>query len=177
MGLDDIREEIDQIDKKLRDLFLQRMELSHQVAETKKLTKADVYVPKREREILCVRTEGVKEDFLPECRAFFEQVMEISRAYQYSQMTEEHELLKGLPQNEGSIKICFSCPKESRQLSVFINVARLAGLQLEKAETEKQSDGMQCRLWLSGCFSADLSRAVVLQMLKENETAVFTFIS
>ena len=177
MELNHIREEIDQIDKKLRELFLQRMELADQVAESKIKTKADVYVPKREQEILSVRTEGVREEFLPECRAFFEQMMEISRTYQYSKMTEENELLKELPQSEGEIKICFSCQRRSRQLSVFINAAVLSGLHLEKSETEKRSECMECNLWLSGDFSKTLSRAVVLQMLKENETAVFTFIS
>ena len=42
MELNHIREEIDQIDKKMRELFLQRMELADQVAETKVQTKADV---------------------------------------------------------------------------------------------------------------------------------------
>ncbi len=177
MELNQIREEIDQVDKRLRELFLQRMELAGQVAEAKVKTKADVYVPKREQEILCARTEGVKEEFLPECRAFFEQMMEISRTYQYSKMTEENELLKELPQSEGVIKICFSCQRESRWLSIFINAAVLAGLHLEKLETEQRSGGMECNLWLSGDFSKTLSRAVVLQMLKENETSVFAFIS
>lgn len=176
MELNHIREEIDQIDKKLRELFLQRMELADQVAETKVQTKADVYVPKREQEILRARTEGVKEEFLPECRAFFEQMMEISRAYQYSKMTEENELLKELPQNEGVIEICFSCHKESRQLSVFINAAVLAGLELVKVETEEEKGSMNYRIWLSGDFSLSLSRAVVLQILEENEAAVYTFI-
>lgn len=176
MGLNQIREEIDQIDKKLRELFLQRMELSDQVAETKMKTKEDVYVPKREQEILHLRTEGVKEEFLPECRAFFEQIMEIGRTYQYSKMAEENELLTDLPPREGVVKIRFSYPCESRQLPVFVNAAVLAGLRLEQAETEMQSGSMRCSLQLRGDFSKALSRAAVLQALKESGDFEYTFV-
>ena len=48
--LQNIREEIDIVDNKLLELFEQRMELSHRVAEYKKLKKMPVYDPVRERE-------------------------------------------------------------------------------------------------------------------------------
>ncbi len=176
MELNHIREEIDQVDKSLRELFLQRMELSHQVAETKLGTKADVYVPKREQEVIHARTEGVKEEFLPECRAFFGQIMEIGRTYQYSVMEEADTVLKDFPREEKCIKVSFCCPKESRQIPVFVNAAALAGLTVEKIETEKQGDDMCCSFWLSGDFSLSLARAVIMQILKENQTASYTFI-
>lgn len=174
MGLDQIRSEIDGIDEELQKLFLRRMALSLRVAETKKLTGADVYVPKREQEILNARTKGVSEELEPECRAFFGQMMEISRTYQYSKMTEGNELLKELPKKEKTIEIRFFCPSGSRQLSVFINAAALAGLNPEKVETERMEGGVRYSLLLSGDFSENLARGVVLQILKENETAVLT---
>lgn len=174
MSLDNIREEIDRIDKELQKLFLERMGLSLQVAETKRLTGADVYAPKREREILNARAKGVSEEYLPECRAFFGQMMEISRTYQYSKMTEDSGLLKNLPKEETKIEVRFFCPLESRQPAVFINAAALAELKPEKIEIKRQEDGMICRFLFSGDFSKTLSRGAVLQMLKENETAVLT---
>lgn len=174
MELNQIREEIDRIDEKLQKLFLQRMELSRQVADTKKLSGADIYVPKREQEILNARAERTEEEFVAECKAFFRQMMEISRTYQYSKMTEGNELLKELPKEEGTIEIDFFCPSGSRQFSVFGNAAELAGLDMEKTETRQQEGGMRCNLLLSGDFSLPLPRAAVLQILKENETAVLT---
>lgn len=174
MGLDEIRAEIDGIDEEMQKLFLRRMALSLRVAETKKLTGADVYVPKREQEILNARAEGVPEELKSECRAFFAQMMEISRTYQYSKMTEGSGLLKDLPKEEKTIEIRFFCPSKSRQLSVFVNAAALAGLNLKNVETKRMEDGMECRILLSGDFSEDLARGVVLQILKENETAVLT---
>ena len=52
MELNDIRNQIDQIDDQLVGLFVQRMNLSAQVADYKKQNNLPIYVPSREREIL-----------------------------------------------------------------------------------------------------------------------------
>ena len=62
MGLDKIRQEIDRTDAQLKGLFLERMDLSRQVAEEKIRTGGAVYAPEREQNILARRTEGMPED-------------------------------------------------------------------------------------------------------------------
>ena len=52
MELTDIRAQIDATDKALVDLFVKRMELSAQVADSKKANHLPSHVPAREREIL-----------------------------------------------------------------------------------------------------------------------------
>ena len=170
MGLDEIRQNIDRVDGQLRELFLQRMDLSRQVAETKKMTGSAVYMPEREQEILAVRTEGIKKEYVLECRAFFQSIMEISRTYQYFRLTDRFEQAEKLPNGEGKISICFSGEEKSRQPAVFLNAAILAGLCVEESELKKEEGKLLCRFCLSGDFSLEISKAAVLLMLEENES-------
>ena len=64
MGLKQIREEIDAIDSQMKELFQTRMELSRQVIESKKQTKAAVYVPEREQEVLETCSDKVAEELV-----------------------------------------------------------------------------------------------------------------
>lgn len=176
MGLDKIRQEIDQIDVQLKDLFLKRMELSGQVIEEKKQTGGAVYAPKREQEILELRSSGVEAEYVPECQAFFKQIMGISRTYQYSKMAEQAEALANLPAGEGEAELQFFCETGSGQPVVFLEAAVLAGLKPEKITTEEKQEGENiCRIRLSGDFSGELAKAAVLQVLEEGTSAMITY--
>ena len=52
MELENLRNEIDQIDQDLVQLFVKRMQIAEQVADIKKANNMPIYVPTREREIL-----------------------------------------------------------------------------------------------------------------------------
>ncbi len=52
MTLDDVRKDIDTIDDQLLVLLNQRMKLVHKVGEIKRSTKAIIYRPEREKQIL-----------------------------------------------------------------------------------------------------------------------------
>lgn len=171
MGLEEIRQKIDRIDEQMKELFLQRMDLSREVIEHKKLTGAPVYAAEREREILDVRTSGANEEQLSSCKAFFQHMMEISRSYQYSKITEKTEKLHGLPDGEGKAVVSFSCKDGGGQMAVFLNAAMLAGLRVEEAEAKRREETLICRLCLYGDFSSEAAKAAVLQMLEENGSA------
>lgn len=174
MELDGIRQEIDRIDEQMKELFLQRMKCSRKVAEAKKQTGAAVFVKKREEEILDARAFCAEEEYLPECRAFFTQMMEISRLYQYSKLAGQSGWLQKLPQEEGRIAIDFLCRKESSQISAFLNGARISGLYAEMIRAREEEGGLHCKMRLSGNFSAALARGAVLMVLQESEKAEFT---
>ena len=171
MGLEEIRQKIDQTDEQMRALFLQRMELARQVIETKKQTGQPVYIKEREQKVLDFRSNGIQEEYLFECRAFFRHIMEISRTYQYSKLVEETKKLQMIPQEEGKIVIEFFCQADGRQIAVFLNAAMLAGLNVAEITAKEQKEGMRCRICLSGDVSSKMAKAVILQILNENETA------
>lgn len=172
MGLDKIRQEIDRTDAQLKDLFLERMDLSRQVAEEKIRTGSAVYAPEREQNILARRTEGTPEEYQPECRAFFQHIMGISRTYQYSRLAEQTEELKELPGKEGEAVIAFGCKSDSPGISASLDALFLAGIKTEEIHLKKDGNGEYfCQMRLKGDFSQNISRAAVLQILEENQNA------
>ncbi|MBQ8082360.1 MAG: bifunctional chorismate mutase/prephenate dehydratase [Clostridia bacterium] len=81
MELKDIRERITAIDDQLLPLFLDRMELARQVAESKRISGKPIYDAARERQILSdvTKRSGDMDEY---ARLFFSNLMEISRSYQ-----------------------------------------------------------------------------------------------
>ena len=74
--LDDIRKKIDEIDNSMKPLFLERLACSRQVAEAKAKTKEEVYVPKRETEIIADRSEDTQGETQEAYTAFLKDVMQ-----------------------------------------------------------------------------------------------------
>ena len=183
MYLGGIRQEIDRVDKQMKDLFLERMEYSSQVVQVKKQLGGSVYVPKREQEILCLHQQGVQKEQVLECREFFRQMMGLSRTYQYSKLVEGKACLLGLPDGEGEVALEFSCGKESENLALVFQAAALAGLSVaEMSASEYDGEAVNgkgesgegklyCRIRLAGNFAEDLARAVILQILEETKEA------
>ena len=178
MDLEEIRRGINQVDEQMKELFLERMQYSARVVEAKKQTKGTVFVPEREQEILRLRKEGVEEELVRECRAFFKQLMGISRTYQYSKLSEGDERLAGLPDEEGKVTLEFRCGRKDGELSSVLNAVVLAGLIVEEMTVSEcsaeyaQEEWLSCRLRLAGNFSGMLAKAAVLQILEEMKEAV-----
>ena len=85
INLSEIRKELDELDRKILELFEYRMELSLRVADYKKLTGMPVYDPEREREKLNVlRDLVVNKDNADAASDLFTQIMLLSRRTQYS---------------------------------------------------------------------------------------------
>ena len=82
MDITDIRDQIDVIDDALVKLFLQRMQLSAQIAAYKKKHNLPVHVPAREEEILEKVSEQAGADFEAYIRALYTTLFELSRSYQ-----------------------------------------------------------------------------------------------
>ena len=91
MELKDIREQIDSVDDQLVKLFVQRMELSAQVADYKKANNMPIHVPAREREILKDVAEKAGPELEEYCRKLYSTLFELSRDYQAKQNTPEKD--------------------------------------------------------------------------------------
>ena len=169
MDLDEIRQEINLVDNQMKELFLKRMELAYQVAENKKRTQKAVYVPKREEEVLAACIKGVSEEYQLECKTFFGELMEISRAYQYSKLTEESEKRNMLLDGEGRALLEFTCTQGERHFRAILLAVLSSGLTAEEVFTEKKECGYCCRLRVSGDFSSKRAKAAVVQILEETE--------
>lgn len=98
MELSEIREEINQIDDQLVKLFVQRMELSSQVAVYKKEHKMPIFVPAREREILKKVAEMSGPELGGYTRLLYSMIMDLSRSHQGKQNGQASALSEQISQ-------------------------------------------------------------------------------
>lgn len=168
MTLEDIRREIDEIDREMKELFLRRMRMSEQVAKAKSVTGGDVYVAEREQEIIKKRTEEMPEEWGEPYIAFLRHMMNLSRTYQYSLLEGmQRKYLKELPQGQGEVSLTFAGTPEG--FYACVDGLQISGLTVEVMKREDSNGG--CNLKLSGDFTDPLAKAAVLQILKETESA------
>ncbi len=91
MELSEVRVNIDRVDREIRALFIERMELADQVARIKAETADMIYKPDREQSIIQKQTEGIDPSLLREYTALIKRIMEVSRKYQYGRTMELRE--------------------------------------------------------------------------------------
>lgn len=100
LNLQEIRKQLDGIDREIVELFLKRMDLCSQVAEEKIGTGKQVYDRERELEKIESVTGMAEDEFHKQAvRDLFTQMMTISRHLQYKRMAEqglnaEHDFCK-----------------------------------------------------------------------------------
>ncbi len=87
--LGEIRQEIDEIDREIVDLYEKRMDLSTQVADYKISTGMQIFDPQREIAKLNAVAEMAHTDFTSHgARELFEHIMCMSREKQYQLLTQ-----------------------------------------------------------------------------------------
>ena len=88
--LEELRPEIDKIDKELTRLFEARMDLAKEVGEYKKAHNIDILNAKREEEVLKKNVSNIKnEDYKAFGEEFFTKLMELSRGLQENIIKEK----------------------------------------------------------------------------------------
>ena len=87
--LQSIRADINEIDKRMRKLFLERLSLAREIAEYKKARGLEIYDPQRENQVIEQNTNELEDKSLePYYLNFLKSNMEISRAYQHTVISE-----------------------------------------------------------------------------------------
>lgn len=92
MGLEEMRQRIDEINKEMNRLFSERMAISASVAEYKKQNGLPIYDRERERSIIHTAVNSCDEPMKDYTRVFFNTVMNLSRSYQNSLSSGNEEL-------------------------------------------------------------------------------------
>lgn len=82
MDINELRSQIDNVDDQLVKLFVERMNLSAQIADYKKEHKLPIYVPSREREKLQNVAKMAGKDMDNYTRVLYSMLFELSRSYQ-----------------------------------------------------------------------------------------------
>ena len=90
--INDIRKEIDEIDKELVDLYIRRMNCSARVAEYKREHNMPVLDASRERALLNKISELSGSEFEEYTRTLYSTILDLSRSYQHSKLGETSAL-------------------------------------------------------------------------------------
>ena len=93
MNLDELRIEIDDIDRQMVELFARRMEVCRNVAEYKRSVGKNVFDPERERKKLVSVAELAGENMRSYAVPLYSLMMDLSKAYQEKVIARENELV------------------------------------------------------------------------------------
>ena len=96
MKLDELRKEIDGIDRELVSLFIKRMNCAAEVAEYKKENSLPILDASRERALLNKISDLSGEDFEEYTRTLYSTILDLSKSYQYKTMDETSALYKDI---------------------------------------------------------------------------------
>ena len=80
--LQQLRVEIDAVDRELIRLFAQRMDICGQVAQYKAAQGMAIYAPQREAQVLDALADKTAPEMLPYTRRLFQTLMDLSKEYQ-----------------------------------------------------------------------------------------------
>ena len=92
MKIEDLRTEIDKIDDEMAELFEKRMDIAGKVAETKKKTGKTVQDRRRENDIISRLMKNTDDEYKYYIKTFCSTLFNLSRSYQNSLITDNHEL-------------------------------------------------------------------------------------
>ncbi len=92
MEINELRQQIDQIDEQLVDLFVKRMGISADIAQYKKKNNMPIFVPAREREKLQNVADQAGPDMENYTRVLYSMIFELSRSYQSKKNMESTPL-------------------------------------------------------------------------------------
>ncbi len=115
MDLNELRNKIDSIDKKLVKLFKERMETAAEVGRFKQENGVPVFNRQREREIINNVTASVPDELQSYTKTLYQTLFELSRSYQkriiypqsdFSKMIEEATAGEPLPMPERATVAC-----------------------------------------------------------------------
>ena len=93
LSLNELRQEIDSIDRELVELFKKRMRVAAGVAQYKKNAGLPVLDAARERSLLTKVSDLAGEEFSSYTRVLYSTLMSLSRSYQHKLMNEDEALI------------------------------------------------------------------------------------
>lgn len=178
MTLDEIRTEIDKIDGKMKELFIKRMDCAKHVAKVKAQKGGDVYVPKREQEIIELRSSDIDAKIREEYIAFQRHLMSVCRRYEYGLLDDMQEQVVSEALEEARIsadeehcriKVRFLCSYGESGFGLFVNMANLNRIGICGLDLKLRDGKQEVVMTLDGDIHSAGVRRLLCQIGKEAE--------
>lgn len=176
MGLEEARRQIDEVDARIKELFLQRMALAEQVADAKRESGGDVFVPERERAMIDGESADVPAYLRSEYIAFLKYLTGASRRHQYGILTAMQDQVIGQALAQAGlsaavphthIQVAFTCERDSSIFALLMALADAGGVQVGYLHSEADGDARVVSLSLIGNVNEPPIRQMLCQIGKE----------
>lgn len=179
MALEDVRKQIDGIDTRIRELLMERLDCSAQVAEAKlAVGETTVYRADRETEILDRLGAQVTEDRRAGYLAVVRKVMETSRMYQYGIMYDRLEDPFGplsreldMPERTDRVRVCLTRENRPNAMSSILSMIGDYGFNMEQMELIREDPERQTvsfELVIIGDLHETRMKKLMFQLSKES---------
>lgn len=178
MTLEEIRVRIDEIDGKMKELFLTRMNIATEVASSKnEAGSTQIYRADREAAMIERLTADVSENLVPEYAAFIRKTIEVSRMYQYGLLYDWNpsygeELLAGIPvePTDTHVKLRLTRPDNCNAMSAILCMIGDYGFNMEQMQLlhiNKEEMTASFELSIRGNLLDPAMRKLMFQLSKE----------
>ena len=177
--LDEIRVDIDKIDKELRELIMKRLECSREVVESKIENKSFViYKADREEAILDKLGADVTDEKKPVYLPLVRKMTEMSRMFQYGILFErEPQLFEALvkditiPENASSVTIILERPNIPNAMSSILSMVGDYGFNMDQMnliQYSKDNSSVKFELTILGNMNDINMKKLMLQLSMES---------
>lgn len=178
MTLKEIRSTIDEIDLKIRELLMLRLNCSERVA-FEKISSGDINIfrPDREEEILNHLGKEVPDERRAGYLSVVRKIMETSRMYQYGIIYDELEdlfspLAKGIEIKSGGTRVKVRLSRDNRPnaMSSILSMIGDYGFNMDKMELISQNKKtVTFDLLIIGDLSKTKMKKLMFQLSKESK--------
>ncbi len=148
MTLEEVRQQIDAIDPRIRELLMQRLDCSRQVVEAKLASgEHTIYRADREEAILARLGRSVPEDRVAGYLAVVRKIMETSRMYQYGLMYDALEDPFGplagdlhLPPHSSRVSVRLTRENRPNSMSSILSMIGDYGYNMDRMELIREDE-------------------------------------
>lgn len=179
MSLDDIRKDIDKIDKEIQQLIMKRLDCSTRVVESK-ISDGNftIYRADREEAILEKLGAGIPEDRKAGYLAVVRKITETSRMYQYGILYDWSpaffEELVGdmvIPENTKAVNIVLTRPNIPNAMSSILSMIGDYGYNMDEMKLLGYNDdntAVKFQLTILGNLNEERMKKLMFQLSKES---------
>lgn len=131
MDLQNIREEINAMDKNIMQSLQKRLECSKQVAKEKQKTNASIFVETRENQVLATVTQGKPLEEQLYFSSIYRSIMKMSRHYQYRSLLEHKK-------EAFASRTTISLPLKNEEPTALLQLLRTGAFFSKKEKTDPE---------------------------------------
>ncbi|MCD8010063.1 MAG: chorismate mutase [Lachnospiraceae bacterium] len=179
MTLEEVRGKIDAIDPQIKELLMQRLDCSLEVAKVKAAAgETNIYRADREEAILDRLGEGVPEDRKAGYLAVVRKIMEASRMYQYGLLYDWMDdlfapLAEGITIKENGTRVRVRLTRENRPnaMSSILSMIGDYGYNMDRMELiedNKETNTVTFELLILGNLSEKHMKTLMFQLSRES---------